>query len=119
MDVVTAVRTGRAHLEAGAPLEAVRVLEEVAEHLEQDVSGQLLLARAYDGSAQLGRAEQALSRVLALDPVDSWARLLPGRTLERAARPQEALTQFRLAAAMQPHPEFLEQRDRLAARLSA
>lgn len=119
MDVVTTVRTARAYLDAGAPLDALHVLETVAEHLEQDVAGQLLLARAYYASAQLGRAEQALRRVLAQDPSDSWARVLLGRTLERASRPQEALAQLRLAAAMEPHPDVLEQRDRLAARLAA
>ena len=117
MDVITAVRTGRAYLEGGAPMDALRVLDTVSAELADDPAGQLLLARAYFASAQLARAEAALQRVLARDPVDAFARLLLARTLERASRPEEALAQYRLAAALQPDPDVLARRDELAARL--
>lgn len=60
----------------------------------------LLLARAYYHSAQLGRAETAARAVLAESPTDAYAALLLARTLERAARPDEAREAMRLATAL-------------------
>ena len=59
----------------------------------------LMLARAYFQSAQLGRAESTLTRVIEESPTDSYAHLLLGRTLERQGRPEEAVPWLRLAAA--------------------
>ncbi len=60
----------------------------------------LLLARAYDHSAQLGRAEKTARAVLSESPTDAYAALLLARTLERASRKEEAREAMRLAAAL-------------------
>ena len=57
----------------------------------------LLLARAYFKSAQLGRAEVALTRVIDEAPTDAYAHLLLGRTLQRAGRHDEAARPLALA----------------------
>ncbi|MEU3424323.1 tetratricopeptide repeat protein [Streptomyces gardneri] len=79
---------------------AVRILRGlVAEHPEQTAQ-RLLLARAYYHSAQLSRAETELRAVLDRDPVEHYARLMLGRTLERQGRTDEAAPHLRMAAAM-------------------
>jgi Flp pilus assembly protein TadD len=57
----------------------------------------LLLARAYFKSAQLGRAEAALARVIEEAPTDAYAHLFLGRTLQRAGRHDEAARPLPLA----------------------
>ena len=57
----------------------------------------LLLARAYFKSAQLGRAEATLVRVIEDAPTDAYAHLLLGRTLQRAGRHAEAARPLALA----------------------
>ncbi|MFM6851622.1 MAG: tetratricopeptide repeat protein [Terrabacter sp.] len=57
----------------------------------------LLLARAYFRSAQLGRAEAALVRVIEDAPTDAYAHLLLGRTLQRGGRHDEAARPLALA----------------------
>jgi Flp pilus assembly protein TadD len=59
-----------------------------------------LLARAYFGSAQLGRAEEALVRLVDLAPANGWARRALARTLERRSRADEALPHHRMADAL-------------------
>ena len=59
----------------------------------------LLLARAYYHSAQLGKAEAQLRVIVDRDPVEHYAHLLLGRTLERQGRAEEAAPWVRLAAA--------------------
>ena len=87
----------------GDYLEASRTLAELVEEAEQSDPGhgitdlRLLLARAYYHSAQLGRAEQVLQTVLEEDPTDGYAHLLLGRTLQRAARHEEAKRSLALA----------------------
>lgn len=79
---------------------AVRILSGlVAEHPDQTAQ-RLLLARAYYHSAQLSRAETELRTILERDPVEHYARLMLGRTLERQGRPDEAAPHLRMAAAM-------------------
>src|SRR4051812_26152530 len=90
------------------PLDALKLLEPVLEAEPDKPSVQLLAGRAYFHSAQLRRAEQALSRVLELDPVDHYARFVLGRTLQRMGKFVEALAQMRMASAMNPVPEYLE-----------
>ncbi|MDN5748009.1 MAG: tetratricopeptide repeat protein [Pseudonocardia sp.] len=60
----------------------------------------LLLARAYYHSAQLGRAEDELRRLVGANPADAYAQLLLGRTLQRRSRHDEAAGHLRLAEAM-------------------
>ncbi|WP_460628668.1 tetratricopeptide repeat protein [Intrasporangium mesophilum] len=57
----------------------------------------MLLARAYFHSAQLGRAESTLRRIVEESPADAYAHLLLGRTLQRASRHSEAAQPLALA----------------------
>ncbi|WP_405395077.1 tetratricopeptide repeat protein [Streptomyces gougerotii] len=79
---------------------AVRILTGLVEEAPEHRAARLLLARAYYHSAQLGRAERELRTVLAGDPVESYATLMLGRTLERQGRDDEARPYLRMAAAM-------------------
>jgi predicted Zn-dependent protease len=69
-------------------------------------AARLLLARAYYHSAQLSRAEAELRAVLERDPVESYAHLMLGRTLERQGRTAEAAPHLRLASAMTDFEPF-------------
>lgn len=78
---------------------AARLLTDVvADHPGQS-GPRMLLARAYFHSAQLRRAEEQLRVLVDRDPVDHYAHLLLGRTLERQSRHDEAAPWLRLAAA--------------------
>ncbi|MFI2372802.1 tetratricopeptide repeat protein [Streptomyces sp. NPDC018833] len=79
---------------------AVRILRGLVEEVPEQVAPRLLLARAYYHSAQLRRAETELRAVLERDPVEHYARLMLGRTLERQGRPDEAAPHLRMAVAM-------------------
>ncbi|WP_406457836.1 tetratricopeptide repeat protein [Streptomyces sp. NBC_00876] len=79
---------------------AARILGGLVEEVPEQVAPRLLLARAYYHSARLGRAEAELRAVLERDPVEHYARLMLGRTLERQGRRAEAGTQLRMAAAL-------------------
>ncbi|MCP2245494.1 tetratricopeptide repeat protein [Lentzea aerocolonigenes] len=78
---------------------AAQLLAEVAEEVPFQTDLRLLLARAYYHSAQLGKAEAQLRVIVERDPVEHYAHLLLGRTLERQGRPDEAAPWLRLAAA--------------------
>ncbi|HZP50460.1 tetratricopeptide repeat protein, partial [Actinocrinis sp.] len=62
-------------------------------------AARLLLARAYYHTAQLRRAEEQLREVIARDPVEHYAYLMLGRTLQRQGRHEEAKPWLRMAAA--------------------
>jgi hypothetical protein len=79
---------------------AAQLLAEVVEELPFQTDLCLLLARAYYHSAQLGKAEAQLRVIVDRDPVEHYAHLLLGRTLERQGRPDEAAPWLRLAAAL-------------------
>ena len=89
--------------DGGDYLAASRDLAELVEEAERSDVGhaltdlRLLLARAYYHSAQLGRAEQTLLRVVQDDPTDGYAHLLLGRTLQRAGRHDDARRALALA----------------------
>jgi hypothetical protein len=112
-------RLAEAYLDGGDPLQALDMLEPLREELDGNVAGQLLLARAYYHSAQLGRAQVTLERLVDSAPSDHYARFLLGRTLERRSRPADALPHYRLAAAMAPDPEYRERLDQVRARQQA
>ncbi|MEV6238541.1 tetratricopeptide repeat protein [Lentzea sp. NPDC051838] len=97
----TADRWERAQLlfEARDYLGAVQLLAEVVGEVPFQTDLCLLLARAYYHSAQLGKAEALLREIVDRDPVEHYAHLLLGRTLERQSRPEEAAPWLRLAAA--------------------
>ncbi|MFI8451348.1 tetratricopeptide repeat protein [Streptomyces erythrochromogenes] len=79
---------------------AARVLEPLAGEAPEQLAPRLLLARAYYHSAQLSRAERELRAVLERWPVEDYAQLMLGRTLERLGRSGEARPYLRMAAAM-------------------
>ncbi|MFF4652251.1 tetratricopeptide repeat protein [Streptomyces sp. NPDC001380] len=82
--------------------EAAHLLAAVVEEFPEQVGPRLLLARAYYHSAQLRRAEEQLREVLSRDPVESYAHLMLGRTLERQGRAGEAGPWLRMADALSP-----------------
>lgn len=100
------------------PLDALAALAPVLDAEPDKPSVHLLAGRAYLGSAQLRRAEQAFLRVIELDPTDHYARFALGRTLQRLGRYPEAQTQLRMAAAMHPVPEYQEALGEISARIA-
>ncbi|MFF7203712.1 MULTISPECIES: tetratricopeptide repeat protein [unclassified Streptomyces] len=97
-----AERWDRAQLFFGAKeyLTAARILRGLVAEEPRQVAQRLLLARSYYHSAQLQRAETELRAVLELSPVEHYARLMLGRTLERQGRTADAAPHLRMAAAM-------------------
>ncbi|MGX2993021.1 tetratricopeptide repeat protein [Streptomyces sp. JNUCC 64] len=89
----------RMFFDAKEYLTAARILTGLVEEEPEQVAPRLLLARAYYHSARLGRAEEQLREVLERDPVEGYARLMLGRTLERQGRDAEAAPHLRMAAA--------------------
>lgn len=79
---------------------AARILDALAAEAPEQLAPRLLLARAYYHSAQLSRAERELRAILERWPVEDYAQLMLGRTLERSGRPAEARPYLRMAAAM-------------------
>nr|WP_328806241.1 tetratricopeptide repeat protein [Streptacidiphilus fuscans] len=94
---------GRAQLffDSKAYSDAALILAPIVEAEPTHAAARMLLARSYYHSAQLRRAEEALRQAIERDPVDGYARLLLGRTLERqGGRADEAATQLRLAESL-------------------
>ena len=87
-------------LAMGQPVEAARVLETVLAAEPDNQAALELLARSWFGSAQLARAEQALTRLVELAPANGWARRALARTLERQSRADEAVAHHRMADAL-------------------
>jgi Flp pilus assembly protein TadD len=83
----------------GAASELADLVAEVreAEVLHDTTELRVLLARAYFGSAQLGRAEAVLSELAAERPTDGYIHLLLGRTLQRQGRHDDARRHLALA----------------------
>ncbi|HZG92866.1 MAG TPA: tetratricopeptide repeat protein [Pseudonocardia sp.] len=100
------------------PLDALRALGPVLESQPDAASVQLLAGRAYLDSAQLHRAEEAFNRVIDLDPADHYARFALGKALHRQGRLGEAHTQLKMAAAMDPRPEYQEALGEVRARMA-
>jgi Flp pilus assembly protein TadD len=100
------------------PLDAIQALLPLLADRPDDASVQLLAGRAYLNSAQLHRAEEAFERVLDIDPADHYARFALGKALQRQGRLAEARTQLRMAAAMDPRPEYQEALGEVRARLA-
>ena len=87
-------------LAMGQPIEAAKVLDAVLAAEPDNQAALELLARSYFGSAQLQRAEQALTRLVELAPANGWARRALARTLERQSRAAEAVAHHRMADAL-------------------
>ncbi|MEU8590782.1 tetratricopeptide repeat protein [Streptomyces sp. NPDC048664] len=79
---------------------AAKVLKDLVEEAPELTGPRLLLARAYYHSAQLRRAEAELTALVERDPVEHYARLLLGRTLQRQGRHDEAASHLRIASAL-------------------
>nr|WP_203603282.1 tetratricopeptide repeat protein [Streptomyces coelicoflavus] len=79
---------------------AARVLDGLVAEVPEQTGPRLLLARSYYHSAQLRRAEAELRTLVERDPVEQYARLMLGRTLERQGRQEEADAQLRIASAL-------------------
>ncbi|GAA4743066.1 hypothetical protein GCM10023328_25770 [Modestobacter marinus] len=84
----------------GQPTEAARVLEAVVAAEPDNQAALELLARSCFGSAQLGRAEETLARLVELAPANGWARRALARTLERQSRHDDAAVHHRVADAL-------------------
>ena len=87
-------------LAVGQPTEAARTLAAVVEAEPTNEAAVELLARSYFASAQLGRAETTLVRLVELAPANGWARRALARTLERQSRRDEAVAHHRVADAL-------------------
>jgi Tfp pilus assembly protein PilF len=100
-DETTAERWERAqHLFAAKDYaDAAKLLADVVDEVPEQVDARLLLARAYYHSAQLRRAEEQLREVIERDPVEHYAYLMLGRTLQRQGRHDEAAPWVRIATA--------------------
>ncbi|MFD1662982.1 tetratricopeptide repeat protein [Streptomyces caeni] len=79
---------------------AAQVLDGLVDEVPYQTGPRLPLARAYYHSAQLRRAEAELRTIVERDPVEGYARLLLGRTLQRQGRDAEAQPHLRLASAL-------------------
>ncbi|MFI0235986.1 tetratricopeptide repeat protein [Streptomyces sp. NPDC016845] len=79
---------------------AADILDGLVEEVPEQVGPRLLLARSYYHSAQLRRAEDQLRIVVERDPVEHYARLMLGRTLERQGRDAEAAPHLRMAGVL-------------------
>lgn len=86
--------------EAQEYVTAAGILEGLVAEVPEQVGPRLLLARAYYHSARLGKAETELLAVLERDPVEQYARLMLGRTLERLGRDGDATPHLRMASAL-------------------
>ena len=84
----------------GRPTEAARILERVVAAEPANEAAVELLARSYFGSAQLAKAEEALTRLVELAPANGWARRALARTLERQSRAADAVVHHRVADAL-------------------
>jgi predicted Zn-dependent protease len=87
-------------LNVGQPAAAARLLEPLVEAEPGNEAAWELLGRSYFASAQLGRAETALRRLVEVAPSNGWARRALARTLERQSRPDEAVVHHRVADAL-------------------
>ena len=87
-------------LAMGQPADAARILVDLVAAEPGNEAALELLARSYFGSAQLGRAEETLLRLVELAPANGWARRALARTLERQSRAEEAAVHHRMADAL-------------------
>jgi len=95
-------------LDARDPRGAVQLLDAVITAHPENTAARLLRARAFFMRAQLRSAEQEFQTVLEREPDNAFAHFALGRTLQRADRGDEARRHFRLAAALDPRPDFVE-----------
>ncbi|MBW0102161.1 tetratricopeptide repeat protein [Pseudonocardia sp. KRD291] len=117
-ELVASFRRAEMLLADRRPLDALDALRAVVENQPNDASVHLLAGRAYFDSAQLRRAEVSFEKVLELDPSDHYARFALGKTLQRQGRLSAAVTQLKMASAMDPRPEYQEALGEVRARIA-
>ncbi|MFR9724904.1 tetratricopeptide repeat protein [Streptomyces sp. MS19] len=104
---VIAYRAAEHLLDARDPRGALKLLDPVVSAHPENTAARLLRARAFFLAAQLRAAELEFGLVLEREPDNPFAHFALARTLQRAGRGDEALRHFRLAAALDPKPEYL------------
>ncbi|WOX25024.1 tetratricopeptide repeat protein [Streptomyces solicathayae] len=105
---VIAFRAAEQLLDARDPRGAIKLLDTVIAAHPESRSARLLRARAYFASAQLRAAEREFQHIVDREPDNAFAHFALARTFQRAGRPEQATRHFRLAAALDPKPEYLE-----------
>jgi Tfp pilus assembly protein PilF len=95
-------------LAARDPQGAVKLLDQVIAAHPENTAARLLRARAFFAAAQLRPAELEFTIVLEREPDNAFAHFALARTYERQARPDQAKRHFRLAAALDPNPQYLK-----------
>ncbi|MET9295945.1 tetratricopeptide repeat protein [Streptomyces sp. NPDC003077] len=95
-------------LAARDPRGAIQLLDPVIAEHPENTAARLLRARAFFLAARLKSAEKEFAFVLEREPDNAFAHFALARTLERANRAGEARRHFRLAAALDPSPEFIQ-----------
>ncbi|MBT2411832.1 tetratricopeptide repeat protein [Streptomyces sp. ISL-12] len=98
-------------LAARDPQGAVKLLDSVIAAHPENTAARLLRARAFFAAAQLRPAELEFTIVLEREPDNAFAHFALARTYERQNRPEQARRHFRLAAALDPNPQFLRRAD--------
>jgi Flp pilus assembly protein TadD len=94
-------------LAAQDPRGAVKLLDAVIAAHPENTAARLLRARAFFAAAQLRPAELEFTVVLEREPDNAYAHFALGRTYERQGRHDQARRHFRLAAALDPRPDFV------------
>lgn len=94
-------------LAARDPRGAVKLLDSVIAAHPENTAARLLRARAFFMSAALRSAELEFELVIEREPDNAYAHFGLARTLERAGRDRHARRHFRLAAALDPRPEYV------------
>ncbi|MFK0155596.1 tetratricopeptide repeat protein [Streptomyces sp. NPDC090499] len=95
-------------LNARDPRGAVKLLDGVIGAHPENTAARLLRARAFFAAAQLRPAELEFTIVLEREPDNAFAHFALGRTYQRQGRADLAIRHFRLAAALDPNPEYLK-----------
>ncbi|MET8511204.1 tetratricopeptide repeat protein [Streptomyces sp. NPDC005077] len=94
-------------LAARDPRGAVKLLDSVIAAHAENTAARLLRARAFFAAAQLRPAELEFELVLEREPDNAFAHFALARTFQRSGRSEAAVRHFRLAAALDPNPEYL------------
>ncbi|MFV0136615.1 tetratricopeptide repeat protein [Streptomyces sp. HMX87] len=98
-------------LAARDPRGAVKLLDSVIAAHPENTAARLLRARAFFAAAQLRPAELEFTVVLEREPDNAFAHFALARTYERQGRADQARRHFRLAAALDPNPQYLRRAD--------
>ncbi|WP_326595217.1 tetratricopeptide repeat protein [Streptomyces sp. NBC_01803] len=104
---VIAYRAAEQLLQARDPRGALKLLDPLITAHPENTAARLLRARAFFLAAQLRSAELEFQLVVEREPDNAFAHFALARTLQRAGRDSEATRHFRLAAALDPRPDYL------------